>query len=110
MTRSQAHLLREHKAPSNGEDDTTKTWPQFTGNLVSGQTLTAVDPIITGDTVGNTFTRQWYRNGVAIAGATNPTYVLQAADVGKMIIVEYKVLNAKYPTKTRTSPARGPIA
>lgn len=58
--------------------------PAVTGTAQVGQTLTTTN----GTWLNSpTFTRQWYANGVAIAGATALTYVVQAADVGKTINV-----------------------
>ncbi|MDR1834120.1 MAG: Ig-like domain repeat protein, partial [Propionibacteriaceae bacterium] len=57
----------------------------ISGSAVVGSTLTA---ITSGWTPSNvTLYYQWYRNGVAIPGATGQTYTLTAADQGATITV-----------------------
>jgi hypothetical protein len=56
--------------------------PSITGTAQSGQLLTGASGTVVRGTVTG---RQWRRDGVAIGGAINATYVLQAADVGKRI-------------------------
>jgi hypothetical protein len=59
----------------------------ISGNPVGGQTLTAnVSAIADIDGLG-TFTYQWYRAGVAVSNATNPTYILGPLDVNNIITV-----------------------
>lgn len=58
--------------------------PAITGTAQVGQTLTASNGTWTG-TPAPTYTKQWYADGVAIAGATAGTYVPVAGDVGKVI-------------------------
>lgn len=78
----------------------------ITGQAVSGQTLTGAYQYsdVNGDAEsGSTF--QWYRsddpalavNHTAIAGATDLTYVLQAADAGKYISFEVTPRNTVEP-------------
>lgn len=57
--------------------------PVLSGTATEGQTLSCT----TGTWSNNptSFTYQWKRGGAAIPGATNPTYVLQAADVGTIV-------------------------
>jgi lysophospholipase L1-like esterase len=66
--------------------------PVISGTTELGQTLTTTDGTWTG-TPAPTFTYQWYRNGVAIVGATNNTYVLQSADLGTTITVVVTATN-----------------
>lgn len=56
--------------------------PSISGTAQSGQTLTGASGTIVRGAVSS---RQWRRDGAAISGATGATYVLQAADVGKLI-------------------------
>jgi hypothetical protein len=65
--------------------------PAITGTARVGQTLTSTTGTWTGSP---TLTRQWLRNGVVIAGATNATYVAVLADLGKRISVRVKAVNA----------------
>jgi hypothetical protein len=46
---------------------------------------------------------QWYRNGKAIAKATNATYKLRAADKGKRIKVKVTAAKAGYKTVVKAS-------
>lgn len=68
------------------------TIPTITGAAVVGQTLTSSNGTWTGSPT--TFTRQWYRNGVEISGATAPTYLLVTADLGAVITVATVAENA----------------
>ena len=57
--------------------------PSITGTAAVGQVLTAHDGTWT--PADATLTRQWKRNGAAIAGATGATYTLTVDDLGKAI-------------------------
>ena len=46
---------------------------------------------------------QWYRNGVAISGATHVTYTLTSADKGKTVTLKVTVEKSGYLTTTATS-------
>jgi hypothetical protein len=62
--------------------------PTISGTAQVGATLTGTN----GTLVGATFTsRQWKRDGMPIAGATALTYVVQAADVGRIISLDVLV-------------------
>lgn len=80
--------------------------PSITGTAQSGQTLTGVSGTIVRGTVT---ARQWRRNGVAIVGATNPTYVLQVADVGAVITFAVTATNAANPA-SKTTKISAPTA
>lgn len=56
--------------------------PTITGTGIVGATMTGADGTWPTD---GTHTRQWLRDGAPIVGATNTTYVVQAADVGKVM-------------------------
>jgi len=62
--------------PAEGEMD-------ISGEPIVGYTMTAVPG--TGVTPKSTTSYQWKLDGVAISGANSSTYVLQAADAGKVI-------------------------
>jgi hypothetical protein len=74
--------------------------PTIKGNNWVGQTLTAT--MGRWDT-GAALTHQWYRDGVAIAGATAHTYKLTTADVGHKITVSTTGSKTGYVPKTSTS-------
>lgn len=82
--------------------------PAVTGTATQGQTLTTTNGTWTGSPTP-TYTRQWRRNGTAIAGATNTTYVLQAADVGTTITCLVTATNTLGAVQ-RVSNSVGPIA
>ena len=67
--------------------------PAITGTATSGQTLTLSNGTFTGDAT-ITYSYQWRRGGVNVAGATNNTYVLSAADVGKIMTAVVHAVNA----------------
>ncbi|MFN7571704.1 MAG: DUF4347 domain-containing protein, partial [Betaproteobacteria bacterium] len=54
----------------------------ISGTATQGQTLTAGNTLADADGLG-TIAYQWLRDGGTIAGATNTTYVLTQADVGR---------------------------
>jgi hypothetical protein len=74
--------------------------PTIKGNNWVGQTLTATIGLWDS---GATLTHQWYRNGVAISGATAHTYKLVTADVGKKISISTSGTKTGYVAKTSTS-------
>lgn len=67
--------------------------PAITGTTTNGQTLTCSTGTWTG-TATITYTRQWRRNGVDVAGRTASTYLLGAADVGTVISCRVTASNA----------------
>jgi hypothetical protein len=74
--------------------------PVITGSHVgSGQTLTTSNGTwnLPGVTEGSpnptSFTYRWFKDGVAIGGATSSTYVVQAGDVGHNITSGVKAVN-----------------
>lgn len=71
--------------------------PSITGTAQVGQTLTGASGTVRN---GAASSRRWLRNGVAIAGATATTYVVQAADVGAKIIYEVTATNALNASNT----------
>lgn len=78
--------------------------PHITGTLTIGSTLTAAFTAID-TTLSSLF--QWYRSGIAIAGATNSTYVTVGADDVKAITVKVTARNGNGNT-AHTSPAVTP--
>ncbi len=53
---------------------------------------------------------QWYRDGVAIGGATGTTYTLGDADVGTTITVAASYTDGQGTNESVTSAGVGPIA
>jgi len=53
---------------------------------------------------------QWLRNGAAISGATNATYSLTVADLGRIISVKVTGSRAGYATLAKTSSATGKVS
>lgn len=81
--------------------------PAISGTTTSGETLTATTGTWTNSP---TFTYQWIRGAsTVIAGATNSTYVLQAADVGTTVKVTVTATTAN-GSNTATSAATATIA
>lgn len=74
--------------------------PSITGVAQVGQTLTGSSGTVRNGTVS---ARRWLRNGVAIAGATAATYVLQVGDVGARITFEVTATNALNSANTATA-------
>jgi Ca2+-binding RTX toxin-like protein len=65
-------------------NDTPTGLVTITGIAQQGQTLSASNTLTDADGLG-TITYQWRANGVEIVGATLPTYVLTANEVGKTV-------------------------
>jgi Ca2+-binding RTX toxin-like protein len=77
--------------------------PKITGTPAVGKTLTCSLGSWTGSPPP-TFTRQWRRNGAAIAGATAAKYVVKAADAGKSLTCTVTATNSAGHT-SKTSAA-----
>jgi hypothetical protein len=84
--------------------------PQITGTLANGQTITAVAPTFTLNSVATTtdpLTYQWYRDTKAVSGAVFGSYTLSSSDVGKAIYVKVTATKlgalswSKYSAKTQ---------
>lgn len=75
--------------------------PTITGNTVVGSVLTA-DPGVWGPAPVS-LTYQWYRNNVAIAGATTTSYTLVTADDLTNITVQVTGTKSGYGADTKTS-------
>lgn len=75
--------------------------PTITGTPAAGQTLTAAPG--EWDTEGLTFTYQWQRDGVDVAGATAATYTLTTADEGTAISVIVTASATGIPSGTAAS-------
>jgi hypothetical protein len=81
------------------------TLPTFSGTNTQGSTQTGVNGTFTGSgTVA--ITRQWYRNGLPIPGATNATYVLAAADMGGKLIRFANIARSQYGEVVSNSASR----
>ena len=79
--------------------------PFITGTATQGQTLTAViDRITDADGLG-TFSYQWQAGDNDISGATESTFVLTQAQVGKAITVTVSYTDGGSTAETLTSPA-----
>lgn len=74
--------------------------PTIKGNLWVGQTLKIT--VGSWDSVA-VLTHQWFRDGVAITGATAHSYRLTTADIGKKITASTTGTAAGYISKTSTS-------
>jgi hypothetical protein len=82
--------------------------PAVTGTPTVGQTLTTTNGTWIGVATPS-YTRQWFRGNHPIAGATNTTYVLQAADQGYHVFCRVRATDAN-GSATAGSNLRGPIA
>jgi len=80
--------------------------PKITGTVQVGKTLTA-DPVTKTD--GITHIYQWAADGVAIPGASERTYTLTAAEVGKKITVTVDYSKPGYLSTSKTSSATAAV-
>ena len=75
--------------------------PAISGTATVGSVLTATQGIWS--PTPDSATYQWLRGGVAIRGATNPTYTLVNKDRGKKISVRVTVVKTNYSTTSKAS-------
>ena len=91
-------------------NDPVSGQPVITGLAAEDQTL-SVDTSGISDADGlDVFSYQWYRDGVAIAGASTPTYTLGDADVGANVSVSVSYTDQQGTSESATSAAVGPVA
>ncbi|SEB70626.1 C39 family peptidase [Arthrobacter woluwensis] len=81
-------------------DQLSGSTPTIAGSAVQGGTVTALAGAWP---AGATLSYQWLRNGTDIAGATQPTYVLTAADGGQKVSVRVTGTLAGHLDAVRTS-------
>ncbi len=79
--------------------------PTISGKAATGQTLTAVPGTWQS---GVTLSYQWLRNGATITGATTPTFLVVAGDVGQKLTVAVTGSLTGYTSATETSGAVTP--
>lgn len=85
------------------------TPPTIEGTATGGETLAVAAGTWSGEGEGMARSYQWYRDGVAIAGASDTEYLLTDADIGAEITVREYVSNAS-GTSSALSEAVGPVA
>lgn len=88
-----------------GDPITATAPPKISGTPVVGKVLTATPGTWAG-TPTPTFSYQWYRNRVAVSGATASTYVLRAGDVGSSLAL---AVTARRPGYQPGVAAAGPV-
>jgi hypothetical protein len=97
-------------APVANVNDAPTGSPVVSGTPTEDHTLTAVTSGI-GDADGlGTFSLQWLRDGVAVAGATGTTYLPGDADVGAQISVRVTWTDARGTAESLTSASTAAIA
>ncbi|MGL5816743.1 MAG: hypothetical protein ACRCYR_04210 [Phycicoccus sp.] len=74
--------------------------PVVSGDAAVGATLTAVPGAWTTET---TFSYQWLVDSIAVAGATRPTFALDAAHVGRSVAVTVTGSRSGYSSASETS-------
>ena len=82
--------------------------PKISGTTRAGATLKLTVGTVSPSNATKTY--QWYRNGVAVAGATTSSFALKNVDAGKKITVKVTYAATGYNTKTLTSAATATIA
>lgn len=91
-------------------NDAVAGQPVILGTTTEDETLTAdTSGINDADGLG-TFNYQWYRDGVAISGATATTYTLGDADVGSTTTLVVSYTDNQGTSESTTSAGVGPIA
>lgn len=94
-------------ADAAGKKPINSVLPAITGTKTQGQTLTSSSGTWT---KSPTFAYQWNRSGVAIAGATASTRVLDANDVGATMTCTVTATNAGVPTSAISLPTTAIVA
>ena len=84
--------------------------PTITGTATEDQLLTADTSGISDEDGLGLFSYQWFRDGVAISGATASTYTLGDADVGTTITVVASYTDSEGTNELVGSAGTGPIA
>ncbi|MCI1019167.1 excalibur calcium-binding domain-containing protein [Microbacterium sp. C5A9] len=83
------------------------TTPTISGTAAVGSTLT----VRTGTwTTGTAFTYQWYRDGIAISGATASTYLVRPTDAYAAVSVRVVGGKSGYASATKSSASTAPAA
>jgi hypothetical protein len=91
-------------APAPGGPGTGGTGgPSIAGSMIVGQVLTALDGTWASGATGYTY--QWYDESAPIAGATNSTYALTAADADHTIDVGVTAYNGSKLIGSAASPS-----
>lgn len=80
------------------------------GRVEQGRTLTVQNSLNDADGNPASFTYQWFRDGVAITGATGNSYVLAEVDVDSAISVRTIYVDGYGATETVTSAETAPVA
>ncbi len=80
----------------------------ISGTPAEDQTLTASNTLADVDGMGPV-SYQWYRDGVAVGGATGSTYTLGDADVGTTITVAASYTDGQGTNESMTSTGVGPV-
>ena len=96
---------------SNEPDSPATGLPTINGTAQVGETLTAdTSGVADADGLGNVqYEYQWLADDAEIAGATNATYTLAAADEGKAIKVQVSFTDDADNEETLTSAATGAV-
>ena len=95
--------------PIANVNDTPVGLPTITGTVTEDQVLTA-DTLGISDADGlGAFSYQWYRDGVAIGGATGSTFTLDDADVGAQISVQVSYTDGHGTAESITSAQTGAV-
>jgi hypothetical protein len=80
----------------------------ISGSGQVGSTLTG--SVASYTPAGATVTYRWYKNGVAINGATAQTYVVLSQDIGQALVFRATVKAPGYATLTKDSASLTPVA
>ncbi|MFK7915470.1 MAG: Ig-like domain-containing protein [Pseudomonadales bacterium] len=91
-------------------NDSVAGQPVIVGVATEDETLTIDASGISDEDGLGSFSYQWYRDGVAVSGATADSYLLDDADVGAAITVALAYTDGGGTAETTTSNAVGPIA
>ena len=96
------HLLDMNDSPVGS--------PVITGTYIESEILSVDTSAIADEDGLGAFTYQWYRDGLAISGASSSTYLLVADDVGTSITVATSYQDANGTAESLTSAASPLIA
>lgn len=94
-------LMGQRGGTTEGEAPVNLTLPSISGLFVSGETLTVIPGDWSDET--NPPTYQWYLDGVAVAGATGTTFLLDDDDIGGVPMCRETRWNAAGSTSADTT-------
>lgn len=97
----------ERSVPAAAGAPSSTALPQITGTVAVGSTVTCTDG--TWDEAPTSYSRIWRNNGIAIAGQTAATYVVQSGDTGDTLTCVVTATNASGSSSATSAAVVVPV-